>query len=218
MIIMKKLQIILTLTALLAFGLKAMAQSFNAGLLAGANFSQVDGDSYFGYNQLGWTAGVFVNLPFSDYFSGQMELRYSLMGAHSSVKEVREYNYNPYDLRLHYIEIPLMLRCNLGFFRIGSKRLDFITLEAGASLDLRMKATEDVDGDFQVTTRRWNFFSATGNVGLHFAITKHLGIGARFMYSVVPSRFTGNPGWFYNQYYNKVIQATVTYTFYSPLR
>ena len=86
---MKKLQVILTLTALLAFGLKAMAQSFNAGLLAGANFSQVDGDSYFGYNQLGWTAGVFVNLPFSDYFSGQMELRYSLMGAHSSVKEVR---------------------------------------------------------------------------------------------------------------------------------
>ena len=196
---MKKLYISLIVFALSLFGTKVSAQSFNAGLIAGATISQVDGDSYFGYNQLGFTAGAYVNLPVSEHFALQGELRYSLMGAHSSVKEVTEYYYNPYNLRLHYAEIPLMLRYDFGHFTVYGKSLDFISLEAGVSLDLRMKATEDVDGDYQITTNRWNFFSMTGNVGAHFAITDHIGIGARFMYSIVPIRFTGNPGWFYNQ-------------------
>lgn len=202
------------------FGLPSMfAQSFNAGLIAGATISQVDGDSYYGYNQLGWTAGVYVNLPFAEHFAAQAELRYSLLGAHSSVKEVTEYYYNPYNLRLHYAEIPLMLRYDFGHFTVYGKSLDFISLEAGVSLDLRMKATEDVDGDYQITTNRWNFFSMTGNVGAHFAITKHLGIGVRWMYSIVPCRYNGaSPSYFYGHYYNKVWQAVLTYNFYSPLR
>jgi len=208
---MKRLFIVLV--AVLAFFGKAQAQRFNAGVIAGATFCQVDGEEYAGFHQLGFTVGAYANLPFGEYFSGQMELKYSLLGAHSSDKEVREYGYNPYSLRMHYVEIPLMLRYNLGVFHV-----DFITLEAGASIDVLMKATEDVDGDFQVTTRRWSRISATANAGLHFDIAKHFGIGARFMYSVAPCRFTGNPGWFYNQYYNKVIQITLTYNINSPLK
>ncbi len=37
------------------------AQEFNAGIFGGVTASQVDGDSYGGYNKLGFTAGVFVN-------------------------------------------------------------------------------------------------------------------------------------------------------------
>ena len=192
---------------------KAQAQSFNAGVIAGATFCQVDGEEYAGFHQLGFTVGPYANLPFGDYFSGQMELKYSLLGAHSSDKEVREYGYNSYSLRMHYVEIPLMLRYNLGVFHVN-----FITLEAGASIDVLMRATEDVNSDFQVTTRRWSRISATANAGIHFDIAKNFGIGARFMYSVAPCRFTGNPGWFYNQYYNKVIQITLTYNINSPLR
>lgn len=208
---MKK--ILIVLIAVLALFGKAHAQSFNAGVIAGATFCQVDGDTYAGFHQLGFTVGAYANLPFGNYLSGQMELKYSLLGAHSSDKEVREYGYLPYSLRMHYVEIPLMLRFNLGVFRVN-----FITLEAGASIDVLMKTTEDVNGDYQVTTRRWNRISATANAGVHFDITKHFGLGARFMYSVAPCRFTGNPGWFFNQYYNKVIQITATYNINSPLR
>ena len=215
---MKKQSILLIIGFLTIFRLGVSAQSFNGGLLAGATISQVDGDSYFGYHQLGWTAGAFVNLPVSEHFAAQMELRYTLLGARSSVKEVTEYYYNKYDLRLHYAEIPLMLRYDFGHFTVNGRPLDFISLEAGVSLDFRLKATEDVDGDYQVTTNRWNFFSMTANAGAHFALTDHFGIGVRWMYSVVPIRYTGNPGWFYNQYYNKVLQATLTYRLFSPLR
>lgn len=208
---MKKTLIVL-IAVLALFG-KASAQSFNAGVIAGGTFCQVDGDTYAGFHQLGFTVGAYANLPFGDYLSGQMELKYSLLGAHSSHKEVSEYGYLPYSLRMHYVEIPLMLRFNLGVFRVK-----FITLEAGASIDVLMKTTEDVNGDYQVTTRRWSRVSATANAGVHFDITKHFGLGARFMYSVAPCRFTGNPGWFFNQYYNKVIQITATYNINSPLK
>ena len=212
---MKKTILALIIALPLLFNASVQAQKFNAGVIAGAVFSQVDApdEVYQGFHQLGYTAGFYANLPFDEYWSAQMELKYSLFGAHSSDKEVNEYAYSPYSLRLHYAEIPLMLRCNLGTFR-----LSFLTLEAGVSLDFRMRATEDVDGDYQVTTPRWNFFSATANAGVHFALNKHLGAGARFMYSIVPIRFSGYPGWFYNQYYNKVIQLTLTYNINSPLQ
>ena len=207
-------RILFIVTAIIFLGsIQAKAQSFNAGVIAGATFCQVDGEEYAGFHQLGFTVGPYANLPFGDYLSGQMELKYSLFGAHSSDKEVREYGYNPYSLRMHYVEIPLMLRYNLGVIHVN-----FITLEAGASIDVLMKATETVLGETDVTTRRWSRISATANAGLHFDITKHIGIGARFMYSVAPCRFTGNPGWFYNQYYNKVIQITLTYNINSPLK
>lgn len=215
---MKKLYFLLILGILALVSHPSQAQSFNAGLIVGPTFAQVDGERYFGYHQLGLTAGAYVNLPFDEHLSAQMELKYSVLGAHSSTKEVMEYNYPPYSLRLHYAEIPLMLRYDLGRFRVSGHPLDFITLEAGASVDVRLKATEDVDADFEVTTARWNLFSMTGNAGIHFAFNEHWGMGARFMYSIVPCRFTGNPGWFINQYYNKVIQFTLTYNINSPLR
>ena len=216
---MKRVLFVLFVGALLAFGsTKSFAQSFNAGLIVGPTFCQVDGDSYYGFHQLGFTAGAYANLPLEENFSVQMELKYSLFGAYSSDKEVNEYYYNPYSLRLHYAEIPLMLQYKLSNFRVGGRSLDFITLEAGASVDVRLRATEDVDADYQVTTSRWNLLSATANAGVHFAFNEHFGLGARFMYSAVPCRFTGNPGWFFNQYYNKVIQFTLTYNINSPLR
>ena len=216
---MKKVLLVLSVFALLLLcSTRALAQRFNAGLIVGPTFCQVDGDSYYGFHQLGFTAGAYVNLPLVDQLSAQMELKYSLLGAHSSDKEVREYGYLPYSLRLHYAEIPLMLQYNLSNFRVGGRPLDFITLEAGASVDVRLRATEDVDADYQVTTSRWNLLSATANAGVHFAFNDHFGLGARFMYSAAPCRFTGHPGWFFNQYYNKVIQFTLTYNINSPLR
>ena len=213
---MKKFYFVFILLSFI--GIQSFAQSFNAGLIVGPTFCQVDGDHYAGFHQLGFTAGAYANLPLEDNFAVQMELKYSLLGAHSSDKEVNEFYYNPYSLRLHYAEIPLMLQYNLGAFRVGGLPLDFLTLEAGISADVRLKATEDVDGDYQITTSRWNMLSATANAGVHVAFNDHLGLGARFMYSAVPCRFSGSPGWFYGQYYNKVVQFTLTYNINSPLR
>ena len=213
---MKKLTLVFALLLALTATRSSLAQSFNGGLIAGATFSQVDGDRYAGYHHLGWTAGAFVNLPLDDHLSCQMELKYLLLGAHSDVKEEVEYNYNHFYLHFHYAELPLMLRYDLGGFNIGGKSMEFIVLELGASFDFLLKSQESADFEPEYENTHWNFFSMTGNAGVQFNLTQRLGLGVRFMYSIVPIRFTGNPGWFYNQYYNKAWQATLTYSIMAP--
>lgn len=204
------------LFAMLTATKSAWAQSFNAGLIAGATFSQVDGDRYYGFHKAGLTAGGYVNLPVSNHFAAQMELKYTQMGAHSSVKEVVEYGYHEYDLRLHYAEIPLMLNYDLGYFNINGKSLDFLTLEAGLSLDFLLKHRGEIDSSNALW--KLNFFSVTGNFGLHFAFTDHWGLGARMMYSLTPMQTNPTPQYWLDHSYNKVIQFTLTYNINSPLR
>ncbi|MBQ6769957.1 MAG: PorT family protein [Bacteroidales bacterium] len=212
----KKPLLLLMLFAMLTATKSAWAQSFNAGLIAGATFSQVDGDRYYGFHKAGLTAGGYVNLPVSNHFAAQMELKYTQMGAHSSVKEVVEYGYHEYDLRLHYAEIPLMLNYDLGYFNINGKSLDFLTLEAGLSLDFLLKHRGEIDSSNALW--KLNFFSVTGNFGLHFAFTDHWGLGARMMYSLTPMQTNPTPQYWLDHSYNKVIQFTLTYNINSPLR
>lgn len=214
---MKKLTILLTfsLLSLLAIN-KAFPQSFNGGLIGGATFSQVDGDLYAGYHKIGFTAGGYVNLPLPRHFALQMELKYTQMGAHSSAEEAEMAGYGPYNLRLHVAEIPLMLRYDFGYFRVGGKSLDFIALELGISLDFLLKYR----GELEHAAQNWNlnFFSVSGNYGFHFDITRHLGIGARMMYSLTPLQTNPTPRWWTDHTYNKVIQITLTYNIKSPIR
>ena len=193
----------------------AVAQSFNGGLIAGATFCQVDGDKYFGYNKLGFTAGGYVNLPIANHFALQMELKYTQMGAKSSIKEAELPTYGQYKLVLHYAEIPLMLRYDFGHFTVYGKSLDFLSLEAGFSLDFLLKYYGEM-GSQQFW--KFNFFSVSGNFGLHFALSDHWGLGARMMYSITPMQTNPTPQWVFNHAYNKVIQATVTYNINSPVR
>lgn len=214
---MKKQVFLLLVGAFLTFGtMNAFAQSFNAGLFAGATASQVDGDKYYGYHKLGLTAGAYVNLPVSEHFALQMELKYTQMGAKSSIKEAELPTYGQYKLVLHYAEIPLMLRYDFGHFTVYGRSLDFLTLEAGISLDFLLKHR----GEMDYATQYWklNFFSATGNIGAHFTLTDRLGIGVRWMYSILPMQTNPTPQWLFDHSWNKVLQATVTYNINAPVR
>lgn len=215
---MKRVCLVLISCVFLLFSRQAFSQSFNGGLIAGATFCQVDGDLYAGYHQVGLTAGGYANLPVSEHFAFQMELKYTQMGAHSSYKEVYEYQppMSSYSLRLHYAEIPLMLQYDFGHFTVYGKKLDFLTIEVGLSLDFLL----GYHGELDATNQSWklNFFSVTGNYGIHFDITKHWGIGARMMYSITPMQTNPTPLWFFDHSYNKVIQAVVTYNIKSPVR
>lgn len=214
---MRKSLFIVVLCALFLVGTRsAYSQLFNAGLIGGATFSQVDGDSYYGFHKLGFTAGTYVNLPLGSHFTLQMELKYTQMGAHSSTKEVVEYNYKAYNLLLHYAEIPLMVRYDFGHFTVNGKPFTNLALEAGLSLDFLLKYHGEIEAASQ--TWRLNFFSITGNFGLHYFFNDHWGLGARMMYSLTPMQTNPSPQWFFNHSYNKVIQFTVTYNFNSPLR
>ena len=207
---MKKFFILLSL--LLIICIRSHAQSFDGGLTAGVTTSQINGDGYAGYHQIGWTAGVFGRILIDGPSSWQMELKYSLFGAHSDAKEL-DYGLNPMSIRLHYVELPLMFRYGLSNLRINGKSLDFITLEMGLSGDFLIRGTQSANYENAFDNSAWLFFSVTGNVGMQFDLNNNLGINIRSMNSLTPCRLHPEaPVFSWYHYYNIVLQATVVYT------
>lgn len=211
---MKRIQILAFLTCLILTGFTGRAQSFDGGLIAGVVTSQIDGDGYAGFHQLGCTAGVFGRIPTDGPSSWQLELKYSLYGAHSDSKEV-DYGMNPMSIRLHYTEIPIMFRYNLSEFNINGKGLDFITLELGLSGDFLIRGTQSASFEEQFDNDAWLLFSVTGNFGIQFDLNDRLGINIRSMNNITPCRFHPKaPVFSWHHYYNIALQATVVYTIF----
>lgn len=205
--------LILCFTAFLAvLCLKTQAQSFAGGVMAGATVTQINGDGYAGYHQIGWTGGIFGRIPTDGPSSWQLELKYTQMGAHASVDEI-EYGLAPMDIRLHYVEMPLMYRYNLSELPINGMTFDFITLEIGLSADFLAKNSQSAYNDGGFENPAWLFFSMTGNLGIQFDFGERLGINIRSMNSLTPCRL--HPEWpvfSLRHYYNIALEAKLVYT------
>jgi len=213
---MRKHFSILLLFLLTLTGISGYAQRFEGGVTAGIITSQINGDGYAGYHQLGWTGGVFGRIPSEGPSSWQLEVKYSLFGARSSVDEV-EAGYNPMDIRLHYVEVPITYRYNLERFRVSGRDLDFITLEVGLSADFLAKNRQSANFEYGFENPNWLFFSVTGNLGMQFELTDHIGVNIRSMNSLTPCRWNPeSPSVFRGHYYNIVLQAGLTYTILAP--
>ena len=139
--------------------------------------------------------------------SWQLEMKYSLFGSHSDVKEWPEMN-----IRLHYIEMPIMYRYNLSKLNINGKHLDFITFEIGLSGDFLVANTQEYEHDGGFENSAYLFFSVTGNLGVQFDFNDRLGLNIRSMNSLTPCRLTPDAGSYFLHWFNIVLQASVTYT------
>ncbi|MBQ3710184.1 MAG: PorT family protein [Bacteroidales bacterium] len=209
---MKRILTFIFAVTLISTSIGLHAQSFDGGLIAGPVVSQIDGDGYAGFHQLGCTAGAFARIPSDGPLSWQMELKYSLFGSHSSTDEV-DYGLNPMNIRLHYVEFPVMLRYDLSKLHINGKILDFITLEFGLSGDFLIRGTQSANFEDNFDNSSWLLFSATGNIGIQFDVNDRLGFNIRSMNSITPCRLHPEaPVFSWYHYYNIALQATVVYT------
>ena len=87
----------------------------------GLSTSQVDGDGYGGYNKAGLIFGGYVLRPFSERWSGLLQIKYWDKGS-TDGNAFYNVNNSVYKLRLHYLEIPVLLQLSLKkniFFRTG---------------------------------------------------------------------------------------------------
>lgn len=206
---MKKTVTLICAIMLSFVGFKGYAQSFDGGLTAGVVASQINGDGYAGYHQIGFTGGVFGRIPTDGPSSWQLEMKYSLLGSHSDVKE-----WPKMSIRLHYIEMPIMYRYNLSKLNINGKRLDFITFEIGLSGDFLIANSQEYEHDGGFENAAYLFFSVTGNLGVQFDINDRLGLNIRSMNSLTPCRLTPGAGSYFLHWFNIVLQASVTYTIF----
>jgi hypothetical protein len=97
---------------LLFFSKSACSQGFEAALILGANFSQIDGDQLGGYNKLGVNTGFAISRQIDQSWKWSFEILYAMKG---SKKRIVDPQVSTPSLRidLHYIEIPLLVRYGL---------------------------------------------------------------------------------------------------------
>jgi hypothetical protein len=168
------------------------AQMFHGGVLAGFTATQVDGDTYGGYNKGGFQGGVFVNARLSDLFNAQLEIKYAGKGAK---KPVTSSDPDIYTLALHYIDIPVVASVKVK--QIGS-------VELGVVPSYLFSAQGEGNGgklpsDYLVT---FNKFDISSLIGININLFPKLWLNLRYTYSITSIRPEDYPNGYYTWFGN----------------
>ncbi|MBC6995081.1 PorT family protein [Lewinella lacunae] len=100
---------------------------FEAGLVLGANLSQVDGDAYAGYRRLGIETGIKGIVRLSDRFYFSVQWLYSQRGSRpSSREELRDFG-NSINIGIYYVELPFLLHIAPGDKKKGIFPVELFT-------------------------------------------------------------------------------------------
>lgn len=90
-------------------------RTFFGGLVAGTNFSQVDGDNFAGYHKAGWNAGAIVYTKLMEQLAVSLELNYAQKGSRAAQSQLPKLANDQntvltdYKIKLNYLEVPIML-------------------------------------------------------------------------------------------------------------
>lgn len=207
----------------------ALAQQFKAGLIAGIATTQVDGDTYAGYNKLGFVAGGFVTKNFSAYSGGQyrkskwsasFEITYVQKGSRK-IPHPDKGDYSFYKLNLNYAEVPFLVRYSfIGTDSAGEKKSKF-QIEGGIAVGALVQFWEE-DKNGQVTGGvPFEKFDVSTVLGLTYLISDNLFFNARYEYSALPVRRGPVLQYYQNWthrflkpgYYNNVLLFSFRYQF-----
>jgi len=173
------------------------AQTFNAGILGGINFSQIDGDFTNGYNLKGLNVGghLEVNLN-NEKWSTSLELLYSSEGSTDSrvIGNVLK------EARLNLIQIPVYLN----YYPVENWKFSFGAMY-GRIFNFSLEDLTERDISEQVDFES-NLLYFTG--GFTWFITDHIGLGVHLAKS---TSFQNDPE--FNDLYSRPLTLNVMYRF-----
>lgn len=200
----------------------AWSQKFRAGLIGGLVTSQVDGDSYGGYNKAGFMGGFFVGhtLSASGKLSGSFELLYIQKGSRKAPRPDKG-DYSSFSLKLNYAEVPLLLRYAFTSKDSAGNSNSKFDLEGGLSAGFLVDHEEEDTFGPVINGSPFEKIDLMALVGLHYKITTHLSFQIRTGYSLLPVRKGSQSSYYYNWthnilkpgYYNNLVMFAGRYTF-----
>jgi hypothetical protein len=162
---------------LLPFATFSHAQHFEGGILGGLTASQIDGDSYSGYNKVGIHTGAWVQRLFTYTLAGQLELRYVQKG---SLQTNKPDDPTYYRCALQYIDMPIMAQY------IYNEKVVF---ELGIGPEFLLKGKEyDAHGQLPEREPHFHTFTMSAIAGIGYTFFDVLTFTARFNYSIIPIR------------------------------
>lgn len=214
---MRGIIILFLLTAVASY-----SQRFNSGINLGLVTSQVDGDTYAGFNKLGFTAGGFVSRRFSSEskWSTLFEINFIQKGS-KKLPHPDKGDYSFYKLTLNYVEVPILL---LYDFRTSDTLLGLsgkFSLEFGLGFATLVHSyEEDTYGIFPGATP-FQKLDIPLIAGIRYNLTKNIIFNIRTEYSLLPVRKGGTAVYYQNWtykfinpgYYNNLLTFLFHYDF-----
>jgi hypothetical protein len=183
----------ITFELVVLFGEEAFTQRILGGIYMGANLTQVDGDEYYGFHQIGLNVGPTAIIPFgkNKKWSVGFELLFSQKGSYHR----GETDTTTYRLRLNYVDIPVLVH-------FTDKKI--ISAGAGIAYGQLVGAKETEYGEQTETNIQGPYsmidFSVIGDV--QFRLWKRLWLGLRYQYTILPIRT--------RDFYNEVTKESWT--------
>jgi len=187
--------------------IKAQNRFFQGRFIAGVNFTQVDGDSFGGFNKLGGQLGVGVqtNLKRGQHFSFSLDVTLNQKGSHFVSKDQSGQVLLEYKMALIMAEVPVLVSYHFSKFY----------LEAGPAISYMLSAKEkDANGEL---TRRpeFNAIEVSGIISFGIEVGKHSDFIARFSKSITPVRSSDVQGRYTvaSGEYNRALHIIYRYRF-----
>lgn len=197
-----KLKKYIVLSILFIMPFISIGQNIKAGLIAGFNFSQIDGDGMAGYHKIGVNTGALALIKLKNNFSTHFELLFSQKGARSAPDpNFPVYRY----FRFDYVDIPVLISYH------DKKRMIFSTgIAVGTLIKYKRKENGEVipTTPIPINKRDYNILA-----DLQYMITDHWGANLRYAYSIVPIDY--DPISNNNNFavYNNVVSLRAVYLF-----
>lgn len=115
---MKKILLgVLVLSFLFCFSQEGKAQRFKAGVVAGANLNQIDGDLLIGFHHIGFHGGLKVYTIFTERWEMGLSILYSQQGSKAAATD---YSLNYDKLQFNFVEVPVLIHFNEWKFKLGT--------------------------------------------------------------------------------------------------
>jgi opacity protein-like surface antigen len=183
---MKKLPVLSLLLLCCTFNL--VSQTFHGGILAGFTASQIDGDSYAGYNKTGLQGGIFISTSLTTFINGRFEIKYASRGARNSASDD---NTGAYRLGLQYIDLPIVVAARIK--QLGSIELGVVP---GYLFAIRGEKDDGVLTEEDKAT--YHKFDLGTIVGANFNISEKIFLNLRYSYSIFSIRDLESAGSYYS--------------------
>jgi hypothetical protein len=185
-------------------------RTFYGGLIAGANFTQVDGDNFAGYHKTGFNLGGIVYSKLDEHMAIGMEVLYVQKGARSKgFFTVAPGKYiTDYGITLNYAQVPILLSyfdnhknhfgVGAAYSRLGTAK-EYIKTVPADPIDLNQFPFKKSDYSFLI------------NGSLH--CWKGLFLNMRFEYSLLSVRNHTPQNYSRGQQFNNVMTLRLMYLF-----
>lgn len=154
-------------------------RTFRGGIVAGFNGAQVEGDNLRGYHKFGFAGGFVSFVRLSSMFSLNINIEFSQKGTKSTLENTPPHL--SYDLRLNYIDLPVIVHYH-----------DFerVILGLGLSLNTLVNWKEYIN-DFpahEAGSTPYSRIDLMGKASVGYFFNEHFGADFRFSHTLIPIR------------------------------